>query len=227
MRASLCVIVPTLNAGRTLEASLGAIATEGHRFEALQLIVTDGGSTDDTLAIALAHGASIVSGQRGRGAQLQAGCAAAEAPWLLVVHADTELATGWSEAVARHMVASAGCAGWFEFRLDDDSIVARIWEVGVALRCAVMALPYGDQALLIPRTLYDAAGGFRAMALMEDVDLVRRLGRQRLRAVAAAARTDAGRFRRRGYLAQSARNWSILARYLMGARPAQLERLYE
>ena len=71
-------------------------------------------------------------------------------------------------------------AGYFDFALDDPTPAARRLERIVAWRCRVLALPYGDQGLLIARSLYDAVGGFAPLPLMEDVDLVRRLGRRRL-----------------------------------------------
>jgi hypothetical protein len=87
-------------------------------------------------------------------------------------------------------------------------------------------LPYGDQGLLISKALYDAVGGYRPLPLMEDVDLVRRLGRARLRPLGARALTSGARFRREGYWRRSRRNWVLLARYLRGADPAELARGY-
>jgi hypothetical protein len=96
----------------------------------------------------------------------------------------------------------------------------------VAWRCRWLALPYGDQGLLIPRALYELIGGYRPLPLMEDVDLARRLGRRRLEALQCRAFTSAGRFRREGYLRRSARNLTILALFACRVPVRILSTLY-
>lgn len=219
----LTVIIPTLNAGATLAATLASVAG------AAEIIVSDGGSTDETLAIAGAVGARIVTGPRGRGQQLQAGADKATGGWLLFLHADTALAAGWRQAADDHARAHAapGRAACFRFSLDDLGWQARVLEVLVAIRGVVFGLPYGDQGLLISRALFDDIGGFRDLPIMEDVDLVRRLGRRRLAALPVAARTSADRWRRDGWAKRSLRNLICLTLYFAGVAPARIARLYE
>jgi hypothetical protein len=121
---------------------------------------------------------------------------------------------------------AGGRAGYFRFALDDPSPVARRLERMVAWRCRALALPYGDQGLLIPRALYRAVGGFRPIPIMEDVDLVRRLGRRRLVALPAEALTSAERWRRDGWTWRSARNLVCLALWFLGVPPRLIRRLY-
>jgi rSAM/selenodomain-associated transferase 2 len=223
----ISVVIPTLDAAESLRECLDAL--EAARADGLvtEVVVADGGSSDETAEAAAAAGARVVQSDGGRGGQLVAGCAAATGAWLLVLHADTRLEAAWEEAARRHMAEQSGRAGWFRFRLDDAAAIARVWEAGVNLRSRVFGLPYGDQGLLISRALYEAVGGYRAQPLLEDVDLVRRLGRGRLAEVPARAVTSAERFVREGYWRRSARNWRLLARYLAGARPEELARAYE
>ena len=103
MRAPVSVIIPTLNAASGLPACLGAL---GEGLEAgliRELILTDGGSMDETAAIAGAAGAIWLAGSAGRGAQIARGVAASQGAWLLILHADTVLEAGWSKAMLDHI----------------------------------------------------------------------------------------------------------------------------
>ena len=216
----LTVVIPTFNAGDSLAACLAAL--DG----ADEVIVVDGGSTDDSAAIAKRMGAHVLSAPRGRGTQLRAGGEAARGDWLLFLHADTLLATCWCKAVATHVATAPGCAGHFDLRLDDHAWQARVIERGVAMRVRLLALPYGDQGLLISRRLYEEVGGFHPLALMEDVDLVRRIGRRRLRHLDATALTSAVRWRRDGWLRRSGRNLACLALFGLGVASTRIARFY-
>ncbi len=224
-RPTLAIVVPALDAATTLPATLAALADACAAFDA-DLVVVDGGSHDETPEVARRAGARVIAAPRGRGVQLAAGAAAAMGDWLLFVHADTVLEHGWHE-VARDFVATARArAGWFRFALDDASRAARRLERIVDWRCRTLALPYGDQGLLLPRALYDAAGGYRPLPLMEDVDLVRRLGRRRLAALDARAVTSAARYRHDGYLRRGARNLACFALWRLGVPTGVITRLY-
>ena len=218
------VVIPVLNAEATVAQTIDSVAPAVE-----QMVAVDGGSTDATLAVAKAHGAVCVSAACGRGQQLAAGAqAVAEQEWLLFLHADTRLSSGWAaevEVFLRDPGANAMAAA-FTFLLDDDSRSARWLEQMVAWRCRWFGLPYGDQGLLIHRRFYGEIGGFRPIPLMEDVDIVRRIGRSRLRMLATPAVTSAERFRRDGYWRRSAKNLGLLSLYFLGVSPARLARLY-
>ncbi len=222
---TLSVIIPALNAAASLPATLAAtLAALGG---AGDVIVVDGGSTDATLAVAAAHGARTISAPRGRGSQLAAGVAGSRGAWLLLLHADTRLAAGWQTAAADLMQRSTATAGYFRFALDTPDPRARRLERIVAWRCRRFALPYGDQGLLIARSLLHDIGGIRPLPLMEDVDLVRRLGRNRLTALHADAVTSAAKWQRDGWRRRSARNLGCLALYFLGVPPHRIKKLYE
>ncbi len=219
----LSVVIPTLDAGTTLRGSLEAL---GDPDQFGEVVVSDGGSHDDTLALALAAGARTISGPPGRGPQLRFGAQAASGEWLLFLHADTRLAAGWHQQVLAHIDRRPDLAGYFRFALDDRGGAARRVERLTRWRCRFLALPYGDQGLLISRRLYDATGGFRDLPLMEDVDLIRRLGRARLALIEIDAVTSAARYRRDGWWRRPLRNLSILALWYLGVAPATLAKLY-
>jgi len=216
----LSVVIPALDAARTLAACLERVRG------ADEVVVVDGGSSDATVAIARAAGARVLAAPKGRGSQLRAGGEAASGDWLLFLHADTLLGPRWRETVAGHVDGYPDAAACFRFRLADPAWQARLVERGAALRVALLGLPYGDQGLLVPRPLYRQVGGYRPLPLMEDVDLVRRIGRGRLKLLDESAATASERWRRDGWLRRSARNAALLLLYWLGMGPERLARLY-
>lgn len=218
----LSVVIPTLNAARHLPDAVACLSPGD------EVIVADGGSHDGTAGLARDLGAKVMVTDSGRGIQLAAGAAAASHPWLLFLHADTRLAGDWrSEAEAfmadRHNERRAAV---FRFALDSTAWQARILEVVVERRTRWLALPYGDQGLLISRSHYRDMGGYRPLPLMEDVDLVRRIGRSGLSLLRAPSVTSAERWRQDGWLRRSARNLLCLGLYFAGLSPRTIQRLY-
>ncbi len=230
MPARISIIIPTLNGATTLPRCLGALIEGLASGLIRELIVSDGGSKDATLAIADAAGAVVVHGVASRGGQLGRGCAAARGQWLLILHADTVLAPGWAQVVEDHINSTGADAGadtggaWFRLAFDAPGVMARLVAGWANLRASLFGLPYGDQGLLVSQQAYQRAGGYPDQPLMEDVALVRALGR--LTALPAEARTSAARYQRDGWLRRGARNMWTLARYLGGADPEVLAAQY-
>lgn len=227
----ISVIIPTFNAEASLAhclASLVPAVVDGLVQEA---IVVDGGSSDATFILAAAAGTRVLRAERGRGRQLDAGARVARGDWLLFLHADTVLEPGWEEEVKSFIERvetgrRTQAAAAFRFSLDDEGLMPRLLETLVGLRCLMLALPYGDQGLLISRTLYGKLGGFRSLPLMEDVDLVRRLRRGQCVMLKARAVTSAQRYRREGYLPRMLRNSTCMALYYLRVPARVLARLY-
>jgi rSAM/selenodomain-associated transferase 2 len=219
----LSVIIPTLNAAASLARTLAAL-----RGQVAEIIIADGGSSDGTVVLAEAAGARVLMGDRGRGIQLRAAAKAATQPWLLAIHADTRPGLGWQEAVAGFIAQpeSTAKAAHFRFALDDPAPEARRLEAMVAWRCRWLGLPYGDQGLLIGRDFYRALGGYEAIPLMEDVALVRRIGRKRLVALPVAFITSAEKWQRDGWYVRSARNLFCLSLWFAGISPERIARIY-
>jgi rSAM/selenodomain-associated transferase 2 len=223
----ISVVLPTLNAERTLTRTLTGLLDAAMAGLVRDVVVSDGGSADRTLDIADEAGCEIVRGAAGRGRQLAAGAAAARGPWLLFLHADTVLEPSW-EAEAMAFMRETGDAGAaaFRFALDDKRFAARRVEFFAGLRNRVLALPYGDQGLLISKALYERLGGYADMPLMEDVDLIRRIGRAKLSLLKSRAVTSAARYRRDGFVWRPLKNLSILTLYALGVSPRTLARIY-
>lgn len=219
---SLSVVIPTLNAAAALPGCIAAL----DRMPG-EVVVVDGGSTDGTADVAARLGALVVHAPRGRGRQLAAGVAAARGEWLLLLHADTLLARGWAAAAYRFMAAQPDKAAHFRFALDAAEPAARRLERRVAWRCRRFGLPYGDQGLLVSRSLLAELGGVRDLPLMEDVDLVRRIGRARLVGLEVDALTSAEKWRREGWTMRSLHNLGCLGLYFLGVPPRLIARLYD
>lgn len=227
----ISVIIPTFNAAPTLPETLSALIPAAVEGLVREVIVSDGGSTDATERIADAAGVEFFKSPAGRGQQLAAGAVRARFPWLLFLHADTVLKEGWIRESALFMRAvdegkRPAAAAAYRFKLDDTGAKPRTLEALVRVRCALLRLPYGDQGLLIPRALYNDIGGYRSLSIMEDVDLVRRLGRNRLTMLDTPAVTSAERYQRDGYLARTLRNQSCLMAYLAGMPVERIARRY-
>ena len=226
--ASLSIVIPTLDAAEGLRRSLPPLAAFGVLDLVREVVLADGGSADDTAKIAEAAGAVLVPAEKGRGAQLAAGAAAARGDWLLILHADTVLQPGWDDAVRAFIddPGNACRAAYFRLALDDTRFAARRIEWLAGLRCRILGLPYGDQGLLIAHDFYSRLGGYAAMPLMEDVDFARRIGRRRLRRLDATAVTSAERYRRGGYWLRPARNQFCLLLWFLGVPASAIMRIY-
>ncbi len=223
MRAKLSVVIPTLNAARALERSLPAL-TEGVECGLIrELVISDGGSQDETLLIADAAGAKLVSGPPSRGGQLRRGGEVAQGEWILFLHADCVLPTGWSGCVKSHL--PCGRPGFFKLSFDKAGLAPRFVSMWANFRSRYLGLPYGDQALLIRRKEYDQIGGYPDIVLMEDVAIVRSL-KKRLSVLPATISTSAEKYEGEGWFRRGFRNLSLLSKYFLGADPDDLSRRY-
>ena len=224
MRAPLSIVIPTLNAEAELPACLATLMEGIDAGLIRELVVSDGGSNDATLSIASDVGAVVVSGAKGRGAQLIKGAEAAQGDWLLFLHADSQLSEGWSDVVAAHM--SGNGAGYFDLGFRAGGVMARVVAGWANLRSRLFGLPYGDQGLLVSRATYDAIGGYEDIPLMEDVAMARAL-RGRLTRLNVTVHTSAARYQNGGWLRRGSRNLWTLARYFMGVSPKVLAKAYD
>lgn len=227
----ISVIIAAHNSEPTLGAALSALVPAAIDGIIRQVIVVDAGSTDQTATIADLAGADVIEGRPGRGGQLALGAARARFPWLLFLNADTVLDDGWERSAMTFIrQVDSGertpAAGAFAFRLDDKGFAPRLLERLTHVRCKLWPMPYGDQGLLIPRQLFDSVGGYRDLPVLEDVDLIRRLGRRRLAMLDAQAITSPGPYHRDGYFVRPLRNQMCHLLFGVGVPVAVIARLY-
>lgn len=225
-RAPLSVVIPTLDAGLHLPGCAEALLPGVTGGLIRELVVSDGGSQDETLAVARSLGARVVEGAAGRGAQIARGVASAAGEWVLVLHGDTRLSPGWEDAVWRHMGQHPDRAGFFRLAFRGGGWRGRLVAAGANLRSRFLGLPYGDQGFLVARQVLEAAGGVPDVPLMEDVMLARAF-RGRLAELDAVAATSPERYERAGWARRVVRNFWTLFRFMAGVAPDRLAEGYQ
>jgi rSAM/selenodomain-associated transferase 2 len=221
------VVIPTLNEASYLPGLLADLERL-RKTVPLDVVVSDGGSRDETLAVAARYAARTIVGPAGRARQLNAGAAAAGGgEWLLFLHADARMPPPARRALLAVVVdAPVPEAAVFRFAIDLPPPWKGFIELGQALRERLYHLPYGDQGLLMGRELFQALGGYADIPIMEDVDMIRRVKRRRvdIRRLPAALVTSGRRYRARGVLRTWLRNVMLIGLYLMGVPPRRLAR---
>lgn len=220
----LSIIIPTLNeaagVSRTLQ-SLQAMRTWGH-----EIIVVDGGSQDDTLKVCKPLVDRLLRTPCGRGRQMNAGAAVARGNVFVFLHADTLLPRSADRAI-RTVLHKGSRWGRFDVRLSGHRWLLRIIERAMNLRSCVTGICTGDQAIFVRRQAFEKVGGFKNIALMEDIALsraLRRLGRPAR--IKWKAVTSSRRWESEGISRTVGRMWLLRLGYFFGADPARLARRY-
>ncbi len=217
----LSVIIPTLNEADNIAACVRSIQAQGI---AAEVIVVDGGSSDETVSIAH-RDAVVVAGPRGRARQMNLGASRASGDVLLFLHADSRLHPASLAYLAEVMRDPAIVGGTFTLWFDSDHIILRF--MGWMTHFKADILRYGDQGIIVRRAVFDALGGFEEFPLMDDVDFLRRMsGVGRMAVIPLPVTTSARRFVKRGILRQQAINVALVLAWQLGARPDALARWY-
>jgi rSAM/selenodomain-associated transferase 2 len=218
-QSHITVVIPALNEEDQVAETICSVREEA------EVIVVDGGSHDRTCEIAAAAGAKVTCAPRGRGAQLEAGARLASGAWIVFLHADTRLEQGWAGALRSLPEDVVG--GSFRFALRGERRAYRYLEAAVALRCSLLRLPFGDQAIFVRRRVYDALGGIAPLPLMEDVEFAGRLRRAgRLAFLPLRALTSARRWEHRGMVGTTLSNLCLLGLFALGFPTDRLARMY-
>jgi rSAM/selenodomain-associated transferase 2 len=219
----ISIIIPTLNEAPCIGQTVAGLAGQ----PGVEVIVADGGSQDLTVPLAKAAGARVMDAPLGRGSQQNAGARAAHGRVLLFLHADTLLPEGFAEDIRKALNQPGIVAGAFRFAVEAKGWRFRLLEQCANWRAGWFWLPYGDQALFLPAARFMAMGGFRELALLEDVDLVLRLRKiGRIALLASPAHTSPRRWQRLGIARATLVNQLILLGFFCGISPDRLARWY-
>lgn len=226
------VIIPTLNEATEISACIESARVAG----ASEVIVADGGSVDETLAVARQDADNVLSTPAGRAAQQNAGAAHATGDVLLFLHADNRLSSDCMAQIAA-VVDEHGqdiCGGFCQC-IDDDDWKYRWVEHGNAARASRLGWVYGDQAIFVSRDWFRSLGGFPNWPIMEDVEMMRRLKKSAMSNNANAPNplllpgpvyVNPRRWHQSGLVRQTVRNWTMLLAWRCGISPETLTTFY-
>jgi rSAM/selenodomain-associated transferase 2/rSAM/selenodomain-associated transferase 1 len=221
----LSIIMPTLNEGAQIAARLADV--QDLRERGVEIIVCDGGSTDETVRLARPLCDALAHAPRGRASQMNAGARIARGDVLLFLHADTRLPLGEAQHLDVDLRVSGRAWGRFDVTIEGRSRLLPLVAFCMNLRSAMTGIATGDQAIFMTRAAFETIGGFPDLPLMEDIAasrLLKRIGPP-LR-VRAKARTSGRRWDSKGALRTILLMWSLRLAYFLGADPEALARRY-
>lgn len=222
---TLSIIIPAFDEAAALPRLLAQL--EPARARGAEIIVVDGGSADDTVALAETAGVRVIRAERGRARQLQAGidATAGEALWLL--HADSEIDPLSDQHIVWNLAEYGRLWGWFSLRLDSRQWLLRVVARAINIRSRLSGIATGDQGIFVLRSALERIGGVPMQPLMEDVELCVRLNELGPPQVLPKRITSSARhWQRRGVLRTILLMWRLRLAYAMGADPADLARRY-
>lgn len=222
----ISVIVPVLHEGESIVHTLEQVAAVAAS-TTYEVIVVDGDPQGSTLQH-LPQGVLGLVSKAGRGHQMNAGAERAQGRILLFLHADTRLPARALQKIVYTIEKTKAVAGAFDFSIDSSRWILAWISRGASLRSRLTRLPYGDQAIFMTRAVFHALGGYADFPILEDVDLMRRLKRQRLPIAFICDRVSisARRWEKEGILFCTLRNWMLLSLYYLGGSPNHLARWY-
>jgi rSAM/selenodomain-associated transferase 2/rSAM/selenodomain-associated transferase 1 len=220
---AISIIIPTLNEGENLASTLASTESSAD----LEIIVVDGGSSDETLELVKSFGVRLLTTAAGRARQLNAGGLAAGGDVLFFLHGDTQLPRGYEWYVLNVMGKPGVVAGAFTLGIDGSEFGFRIIEMLANFRSRVFQMPYGDQGIFLRGEVFRGLGGFPDMVLMEDFVFMQRVRKRgKVAILPAAVKTSARRWRNLGILKTTLINQAVLLGYFLGINPERLARLY-
>ena len=213
--SKISIIIPTINEANNLPlllSDLSVIHEEG------EILIVDCGSEDKTIEVANIYGAKVYKSQeRNRGLQLDMGAKNSKGEWLIFLHADTRLTHDWFTKLKTVLKADKNYIYYFKFRINNKKILYRVLEILVNFRSQYFKQPYGDQGLIIHRSIYLKNNGFRKIPLMEDVDFLRRLNNKKyLKQLNLPIFTSSRKWERTNIFLQALKNWNFRRRWLKG-----------
>jgi len=221
--AQISIIIPTFNEAGNIKEAIASTQKSAN----IEIIVVDGGSSDDTVEIAQSLGVKVISSSPGRAVQMNVGAAMANGEILLFLHADTRLPVGFDNQIRQVLLQPRTIAGAFDLQIDASPLSLRLVEWGVKWRSRFLQMPYGDQAIFLTKEVFQQIGGFPELPIMEDFELMRRLHSiGRIVILNTPVITSARRWLQKGVLKTTLLNQIIIIAYLIGISPQRIRSWY-
>ena len=213
--SKISIIIPTINEANNLPlllSDLSIVKKEG------EILIVDCGSEDKTLDIANIYGAKVYKcNERNRGLQLDIGAKYSKGEWLIFLHADTRLTHDWFGKIKSILKGDKNIIYYFTFKINHKKIIYRILEIFVNFRSQYLKKPYGDQGLIMHKSTYLKNNGFRKIAIMEDLDFLRRLKNKKdLKQLNLPIFISPRKWERTNIFLQAFKNWNFRRRWLQG-----------
>jgi len=223
--ARISIIIPVLNEAATIVAALEALAPL--RARGTEIIVVDGGSADDTAALAKPLTDFVITSARGRAVQMNAGAGVARGDVLLFLHADTRLPKDADRLILDGLARSKRAWGRFDVAIEGAHPLLPVIAATMNLRSRLTGISTGDQAMFVTREAFDSVGGFPEIVLMEDIAFARNLKRvSRPLCLSACVTTSGRRWKQHGVLRTILLMWRLRLAYFFGAKPEVLAKRY-
>jgi rSAM/selenodomain-associated transferase 2 len=225
-RPALSIIIPVVDEAANIVAALEALGVL--RARGVEVMVVDGGSGDQTIALARPLADRVIDAPRGRASQMNAGAAIARGGVFLFLHADTRLPANADRVVLGALGQSGRAWGRFDVRIEGTHPLFPAVALFMNARSRATGITTGDQAMFVTRDAFAAVGGFPDIALMEDITLARNLKRvSRPLCLRERVTTSGRRWEKRGVVRTILLMWRLRLMYFFGARPEDLARQYE
>ena len=243
--AKISIIIPVLNEADNIKNTLLSVYTrentesESIEDKNLEIIVVDGGSEDDTLAIVktFKHTESDILGNTsdikiifsppGRALQMNAGAKVATGNILLFLHADTCLPDDFHGIIANTFKCKRYIAGAFTLRIDAAKLSLRLVEWGVKLRSRFFGLPYGDQGIFVRKNTFEQIGGFPEIPIMEDFEFIGKLKKLgKIAIIPSPVVTSPRRWLTKGVMQTTIINQFVIIAFSLGISPYKIRDWY-
>jgi rSAM/selenodomain-associated transferase 2 len=215
----ISIIIPTFNEAENIKQAIASTQPS----ISIEVIVVDGGSSDETIAIAQSLGVKVISSSLGRAVQMNTGAAMASSEILLFLHADTRLPVGFDTMIRRTIQQPGIVAGAFDLKIDASGFSLRL----VEWRSHFLKMPYGDQAIFVTKVVFQQINGFPELPIMEDFELMRRLKPSgNIVILSTPVFTSARRWLQKGVFKTTLLNQIIIIAYLLGVSPERIRGWY-
>ena len=225
--SSFSIIIPVLNESSIINQTIEHIYGICSGFN-VEVIVVDGDPEGGTISSIKKKEVITLLSPVGRGKQMNKGASVACGDILLFLHTDTELPENAFRLSSSQMGKEKYVGGAFDLGIQSDRFVFRLIENMVYIRSRLTRIPYGDQAIFIKKDCFKKMNGYKAIPIMEDVELMKRIKRMghKIAIIPQKVKTSPRRWEKEGVLYCTLRNWLLIGLYFLGCNPQKLVRFY-